>query len=344
VLLRLTSGDAFAQPEFLQDLYDDPDPRVALVARQWTSQARENNGDLDGAFAAAQAGLDLCDDSEGPWMRAMLTAQLAVLAAQRGDAQASRDYTERALPIMERLGAVEDCMQLKALLATSDMAAGNLDDAERLLGEISEQHHGRTVLGGLMVDLCGRAELALARGRTEHGLALYREAVSTLLQHRFPGVELATELTPWVLYPQAAALAAHALHGPPPEAAPEAEALHHDLLRKLGLLLDDSRGFLDYPVAGALVLALGLWRLTRDDQTASGLDRAVRLLAMADALSYNRMLPSLSWDPAAVVAEGRRPGALAACRAELAGRTAVELRGDAARLVAELTPTSPPPQ
>jgi hypothetical protein len=92
------------------------------------------------------------------------------------------------------------------------------------------------------------------------------------------------------------------------------------------------------------VLALGLWRLTRDDQTASGLDRAVRLLAMADALSYNRMLPSLSWDPAAVVAEGRRPGALAACRAELAGRTAVELRGDAARLVAELTPTSPPPQ
>ena len=68
------------------------------------------------------------------------------------------------------------------------------------------------------------------------------------------------------------------------------------------------------------------------------------LLAMADALSYNRMLPSLSWDPAAAVAEGRRPGALAACRAELAGRTAVELRGDAARLVAELTPTSPPPQ
>jgi hypothetical protein len=200
-----------------------------------------------------------------------------------------------------------------------------------------------------MVDLCGRAELALARGRTEHGLVLYREAVRSLQQHRFPGVELATELTPWVLYPQAAALAAHALHGPPPEAAPEAEALHHDLLRRLGLLLDDSRGFLDFPVAGALVLALGLWRLTRSGGDPAGDDRAgderaVRLLAMADALSYNRMLPSLSWEPAAAVAERLRPGALAACRAELAGRSAVELRGDAARLVAELTPTSPPPQ
>ncbi len=336
VLLRLTREDAFAQPEVLEDLYVDPDPRVALVARQWTSQARENLGDLDGAFEAAQAGLDLCDDSEGPWMRAMLTAQLAVLAAQRGDAEASRDYTERALPVMERLGAVEDCMQLKALLATSDIAAGNLDDAERLLSELAEQDRGRTVIGGLMVDLCGRAELALARGRTEDGLALYREAVRSLRQHRFPGVETSTELTPWVLYPQAAALAAHALHGPSrPDA--EADALYADLLRKLGGLLRDTHGFLDFPVTGAIVLALGLWRLTRDDdRDHAGLERAVRLLVMADALAYNRMLPSLSWEFAAAVAERRRPGTLATYRAELAGRTALDLRDDARRLVAQL--------
>jgi hypothetical protein len=273
-------------------------------------------------------------------MRAMLTSQLAALAAQRGDLEASRGYTERALPDMERLGAVEDCMQLQALLALSDMVAGDLDNAERRLVEVAEQDRGRTVLGGLMVVLCGRAELALARGDGEAGLALYREAVRSLRHHHLPGVEMATDLTPWVIYPQAAALAAHALHGTPRQ-DPEAEALSADLLRKLTALLEDDNGFLDYPVAGAVVLALGLWELTRDGQEPTALERAVRLVVMADALAYNRMLPSLSWQNATAVARRHRPDVLTAYRAELAGRAAVELRGEARRLVAELA--TPPP-
>ena len=102
---------------------------MALTARQWAGQARENSGDIDGAFKATQDGLELCEPDDGPWTQAMLTAQLAVLATQRGDVAAARTYTEQALPDMERLGAIEDSMQLKALLAICDMTVGRLDEA-----------------------------------------------------------------------------------------------------------------------------------------------------------------------------------------------------------------------
>ena len=61
-----------------------------------------------------------------------------------------------------------------------------------------------------MIVLCGNAELALARGDVERGLILYRDAVVALKARSIPGVDVATELTPWVLFPEAGALAAHA--------------------------------------------------------------------------------------------------------------------------------------
>ncbi len=74
------------------------------------------------------------------------------------------------MPDMERLGAVEDSLQLRALLAICEMTAGRLDDAERLLAEIADDERTQAILGGLMVVLCGSAELALARGDVERGL------------------------------------------------------------------------------------------------------------------------------------------------------------------------------
>jgi hypothetical protein len=331
VLLALAESFTAGEVRALDKLYDAPDRLTALWTRQWTSHARENAGDIAGAFRAAEDGLALCREEDGPWMRAMLTAQLSVLATQQGDVDAARSYAERALPDMDRLGAVEDGLQLRALLAVSDMTAGRLQEAERVLAAIGEDERTHSILGGLMIVLCGNAELALARGDVERGLTLYRDAVVALRARSIPGVDRATELTPWVLYPSAGALAAHARHR-----SPEGAALYEHLLHKAAAVLSEARGLLDFPMTGAVLFALGLWQVTLEDQPPRALSQAVRMLVLADAFAYNRLLPSLSWDTAAAVAEERARGQVAAARAEIAGRNVAELRADAVRLVAEL--------
>src|SRR4051794_149680 len=331
VLLALAESFTEGEVNALEKLYDAPDRLTALTTRQWTSHARENAGDIAGAFRAAEDGLALCREEDGPWTRAMLTAQLSVLATQLGDIDAARSYAERALPDMDRLGAVEDGLQLRALLAVSDMRAGRLQDAERVLAAIGQDERTHSILGGLMIVLCGNAELALARGDVERGLTLYRDAVVALKARSIPGVDRATELIPWVLYPEAGALAAHARHR-----SPDGAALYDDLLHKAAAVLSERRGLLDFPMTGAVLFALALWKVTLGDQPPSALRQAVRMLVLADAFAYNRLLPSLSWDTASAIAQQRLPGGVSAARAEIAGHGAVELRAEAERLVAEL--------
>src|SRR4051794_38403180 len=101
VLLEIAQAESVAQLVAMGDLREDPDPHVAMLALQWTSQALENTGDIDGALEAAQAAYDLCDDVDGPWQRAMLSSQLASLAAQLGDVPGARRHGEAALGPME---------------------------------------------------------------------------------------------------------------------------------------------------------------------------------------------------------------------------------------------------
>ena len=72
LLLALTDHDAGVQTPVLEEMCADPDPAVARLALQWTSQVRENAGDVPGALAAGEQALALADDEEGPWTRALL--------------------------------------------------------------------------------------------------------------------------------------------------------------------------------------------------------------------------------------------------------------------------------
>jgi hypothetical protein len=261
-----------------------------------------------------------------------VTSQLAGLTVQIGDHDAARAYAERALTGMQSLGAVEDTMQLQSMLTVLDIQAGRLDDAERQLAEIAADDRNQSALGGTLVMRCGAAELALARGDQRRGLELYREAVGALREISIPGLPLSVDFTPWVLYPEAGALSAHARAG----AHAESQELRDGLASKTLELLAGDRGFMDYPLAGALLYALALWELS-DQRRTGRWEPAVRLLALADGFAYNQTLPSLSWAYAAAAADERCPGLLSSCREELTGRRAVELRDDVRRLVAELT-------
>lgn len=335
VLLTLSGAGGFGRLGVLDELMRDPDPAVALLAHVWTSQARENAGDLEGGLEAARTALAMCDDEGGPWLPALVTSMLASLCTQVGDQDAARTHAQRALVVMEELGAIEDSLQLRSLLATLDISSGRLDEAEELLAEIAADERNQSVVGGTLVMRCGAAELELARGHVDKGLRLYLEAVSALRDLSYPGVDMSTGFAPWVLYPEAGALSAHARLG----RRTEVRTLRDGLVGRCLELISGEDVALDYPVTGAVLYALALWELT-GERTPAQWQLAVRLLMMAEGFAYNQMMPSLSWPYAASVAETRCPGLMTTVREGLAGRRGPELRAEARSLLAALPPSA----
>lgn len=141
-----------------------------------------------------------------------------------------------------------------------------------------------------------------------------------------------TGLEPWVLFGESATLAAYAYHGTTADER-EARELARSCRTRVAAMLRDSGPQVDYPVAGAMLLALGAWSVLRAPATP---DVAARLLALAERFAYNRMIPTLAWERIVPHAEALAPGRIAAERAELAGRTAAELPEHAVALLEQL--------
>jgi len=334
VLLAARLGMSDGDADELARLCEHPVRRVRQIALQWASQFYENQGELDLAVDLAVRSRELTDHAEGvdgPWARALVSAQLAGLTVQVGAMEDALRYANDSLPTMEALGAVEDVAQLKAVAALAAMQDGRLGDAARIFDEIEEADAGVGVFGAAILLLCGRPELDLVAGRVEEGLRGYRDAVHTLMTRPIPGIGLSIGYEPWVLYPEAAAVCAHVRHG----RREDAVDLRDDLRTKIPGALASEQVFIDYPVVGSVLLALAEWELSGGpDRTAA--ERAVRLLVCADRFGYNRQLPSLGWAPAEALAESVAPGAVTRAREELRGRRPAELRDDVRRLVTEL--------
>jgi predicted ATPase/tetratricopeptide (TPR) repeat protein len=331
VLLAARRGLVANDPEEIERLCLDPEPRVRQLALQWASNMYENLGDLTEARRRAELSWQLADGRDGPWTRALVGAQLAGITIQIGALDDALHYAIEALPVMEALGASEDVAQLKAVLALTAMRDGRLDEAARIFDEIEQEDAGASVFGAAIILLCGRPELDLVAGRVEEGLRGYRDAVHVLRTRPVLGLTEAVGSEWWLYYPQAAAVSAHVRHG----RREQASGLRDDLRANLPRTLAAKHGFLDYPVAGSVMAALAQWELAGDPDPVDA-ERGVRLLVVADLFGYNRQLPSLSWEPAEAMAEAAVPGGIGRVRAEIGARQAPELRAEALRLVTEL--------
>lgn len=331
VLLAARRALVNSDPDEIERLCADPEPRVRQLAFQWASNMYENLGDLPEARRRAEQARALADGRDGPWPRALVASQLAGITIQLGAMDDALAYALEAVPVMEALGASEDVAQLKAVAALAAMEDGRLDEAGRIFDEIEQEDAGSGVFGAAIILLCGRPELDLLAGRVEEGLRGYRDAVHLLATRPVPGLDLPSGFEPWVFFPEAAAVCAHVQHG---QRAPAA-ALRAELRDKVPQILEMDQAFLDYPVAGSVMVALAEWELS-GEPSAETAEAAVRLLVVAERCGYNRQLPSLAWAPAEALAERELPGALARFRQEYGGRNAPELRDEALRLVREL--------
>ncbi len=77
-----------------------------------------------------------------PGRAAMPRATLAQLSMHVGDRAAAVEHATAALPVMRRLGASDDELQLRSLLVLCAIADGRLADAKDELSRIDEHRRG----------------------------------------------------------------------------------------------------------------------------------------------------------------------------------------------------------
>ncbi len=329
VMLAADLADPDAFLGRLEYLARDAERDTAIAACLWLSNMRENAGDPVGAIADAQHALELVGDDDGPWSMAMPRHALASLSMQVGDRAAAVEHARAALPVMQRLGAGDDEMQLRSLLASCAIAEGRLADAEDELDRMERIDVGGTGFGATVFGAVCRAEVTLARGDYAEGLARYRDYMARIRDIVFPGVPQ-TGLEPWALFGASMTLAAYAHYATGTDEADGAalfRACRADTLR----LLPDAPA--DYPVAGLVLFAVGTWSLLRGSGPA---DDAIRLLVLADRFAYNRAVPTMFWERIAPAAEQAAPGRIAEFRAEYAARRPADLLDEARRAVEQL--------
>jgi predicted ATPase/DNA-binding SARP family transcriptional activator len=298
-------------PERLAALAADPDRHTAAAASQWLGHERENAGDPAGAIEDAQRVLALVRDEDGPWSRAMPHALLAELTMHIGDHAAAVEHALVALPVMQRIGASDDELQLRTLLVFCAIGEGRLADAADELARVDQIASSATAFGWFAFGQVGRAELALASGDLGAGLEMYRESTVRIREVRLPGVTR-TGMEPWVLFGEAMALSAHARYAAGDDVA-HGEALFRTCRTGALRVLTTDNPHLDYPASGLVLFALGAWSLLRRVAPA---EDALRLLALADRFAYNRMVPTMRWERITPAAEEAAPGLLARLEAE----------------------------
>jgi predicted ATPase len=297
--------------ERLAALAADPDRHTAAAASQWLGHERENAGDPAGAMEAAQRVLALVRDEDGPWANAMPHGLLAQLTMDAGDRAAAAEHARTALPVMRRIGASDEELQLRTLLVFCAIGDGRLADAADELGRMDQIVDSTTAFGAAAFRHVGRAELAFAAGDLGAGLELYRESAARIREVRLPGVS-PTGMEPWALFGDALALSAHARYAAGDDVA-HGEALFRVCRTGTLRVLTLENPHLDYPASGLVLFALGAWSLLRQVGPA---EDALRLLALADRFAYSRMIPTMRWEEITPAAEQAAPGLLARLQAE----------------------------
>ncbi|MFH0517697.1 ATP-binding protein [Streptomyces sp. M41] len=283
-LIRAVATVLSALPEVLGDhdalnaLCDSDAPLLAGVACCVAGYVWESEHRPDLALEAARRMTAALGDRDIPLLRFWPASRVAELCLREERGAEALVHVRAALEASDGYGAWGDPIGLRWGMMLANLQTGDLDAAEHWLEEALRHQPEGTGSDAFTPDLGARAEIALARGDVETGLGLWRRAVERLERGASPvfGDELVME--PWVLELQAVAVTAHARHGRTDLVAGVVAALPD----RLAALLTrpkpaPNRVTVDYPVCGALLLALGTVDLATGATT-----RGVRLLALAD--------------------------------------------------------------
>ncbi|MGK5544073.1 AfsR/SARP family transcriptional regulator [Streptomyces sp. URMC 127] len=295
----------------LDALCDRNEPLLVGAANCAASLVWENAYDSDRALAAAQRMLDSFQGVRIPWIQVLAPARAARLCLRVEQGHEALHHLQAALQVLQELGVQgADRAGIRWGMALAGLHTGDLDQAEHWVAQamLTQPQETPDIRSpGLGI----RAEIALARGDTEAGLRLWHQAAEAVGGSVGPVFGLETDMEPWALEIQAAAVTAHARHG------------RIDLVEDLITTLQDRlpalctpraaaplrpgrRELVNLPLCGALLLALGMadldhgLRAGNAHRTRSG----TRLVALAERLRYLRVFqPTMSRELARQAAE-----------------------------------------
>lgn len=277
VLLATAGG-----PGALHELWESEAPLATGVAYTVSGYVREYEGDLDGAAACARAALDAFDEVTVPWLHVIARARVGDVCLQLELPAQAQQHSREAIRVLEAHGTVFDPAALQWGLMLAQVAGGAADEAgrvyERFARAIAEMESSDAATAGYLRGL--QAEIELARGGIDAGLALWRDACELMdLDTAF----VVAGTTAGTLEVLAAAVTAHGRHGRL-DLVPDAV---HALPRLLtGVLADPTvavPSFLfGFPWCGAAVLGLAVIDAERAPTAAA------RLVALAERLHFVR--------------------------------------------------------
>ncbi|OEV03005.1 BTAD domain-containing putative transcriptional regulator [Streptomyces oceani] len=344
--LAYDPDDPASYPARLTRLCGDPNRRIAALAMQAHGHGLENSGDPAAAVGVASRALELTREEDDPWQQAIQRSQLAQLHSQLGQHDEAARHAVLALPVLERLDAADDVVQLRGLVSLSAIWHGRYEEAARAVEDFAPVNRQERSFGGQGAVALSEAELALARGEHAEGLGRYRGVVRKMRELRYPGlVGEPTGYEPWVLFSESAALVAYARHGQPAgeaDAGPPAAVtsaggygaeLYATLRAKLPRYLDPARADIDLPVAGTVMFGLSAWGLATGTLPVHDV---VRLAVLADRFGYNRSVPTMKLRTVSEPAESIAPGMWDAVHREYGERRGPDLLEEARRLLEQL--------
>ncbi|MFF4015236.1 ATP-binding protein [Streptomyces sp. NPDC001843] len=303
----------------LQELCDAEEPMLAGIAAGVASYVWESEHDAERALECARRMLAALAPLGNPPVLLLSHGRISELCLQTERGAEAYEHL-RAAEALGEFGDWSDAIGVRGGLAVACLQRGEVDEAEYWLGlaALEQQPESAEIYAQA---LPARAEIALARGLTEIGLGLWRQAVEriregSLLQVGDPFLEL------WLLQMRAAALAAHAQHGRLEPVAHLPGQLRERLLDMLSGPVDD-RSPVELQVYGTVLLALGFAGLDRGETAA------VRLLALAERMPAMRDFPTLSSARSRQAAENADRAAYADARSRYAALGREELRAAA---------------
>ncbi|MFF9183372.1 ATP-binding protein [Streptomyces misionensis] len=304
--------------ERLSRLCEAPEPMLAGIASGVASYVWEAEQQTERALDCARRMLAALEPDANPSTLLLSYGRISELCLKLERGAEAYDHLRAAEALGEH-GDWTDLIGVRHGLVSACLQRGEIEEAEYWLGLAAGDRQPESASPEL---LSARAEVALARGLSEVGLGLWRQATARMREGALePGDPFADS---WSLQMQAAALAAHAQHGRLEPVTGLAERLREKLLA----MLSGASGageLVELPVYGTVLVALGLAGLARGETAA------VRLMALAERMPVLRDYPTLSSARCRQAAESAAGAAYAEARSAYAALGPEGLRAEALR-------------
>jgi predicted ATPase/DNA-binding SARP family transcriptional activator/tetratricopeptide (TPR) repeat protein len=335
-LLRAAAVVLGAVPEMLPPGYDvlrrlcaDERPLPAGFAESIATYVWEYEHDIDRALDSARRMLARLAPTGSPLVLLMAHSRLSELYLRMGRGEEAYAHLTSVLEVLPRLNDGRDYLFVHSSLVLACLQRGDADEAESWLRRTEDDNPLRQD-APYRPDLGGRAEIALARGLTETGLGLWRDAVARTLAAA-PARDPDSPPSPWALEIQSVAVTAHAYAGRL-DLVEEPLARLRDGLR--ALLSGPLRSPVELPLYGTVLHALGTAGLACGDASAAPV--AVRMIALAERLrALREFQPTMSAGRARRAAEDADRAAYAGAVAEYAALERDALREAVRTLIAD---------